>query len=86
MAELALVQSEPVADEQPTFADFWLLYPKRIARMEAEKAWQKLSAAQCVEAVTGLLSWRAVWIAESRLQFVPNASTWLNQQIGRAHV
>ena len=64
----------------PTFDDFWLLYPKRIAKMEAQKAWRRLSTAQCVEALNGLCLWRSVWIAEGRLQFVPNASTWLNQQ------
>ena len=71
---------EATADEQPTFADFWLLYPKRIARMEAEKSWLKLTAAQRVEALSGLVEWRNVWLSEGRLQFVPNASTWLNQQ------
>jgi hypothetical protein len=80
MAELALVHSEQPQGEEVTFADFWLLYPKRIARMEAEKSWEKLSPVQCVEAIVGLLSWRSVWITEGRLQFVPNASTWLNQQ------
>ena len=70
--------AEPVAE--PTFADFWLLYPKRIAKMEAEKAWNKISDAQRVEALTALTAWRSVWIADGRLQFVPNASTWINQQ------
>ena len=71
---------EATADEQPTFADFWLLYPKRIARMEAEKSWRRLSPSQALDAVTALVSWRGVWLAEGRIQFVPNASTWLNQQ------
>jgi len=76
---LALVPTE-VVDEQPTFADFWLLYPKRIAKMEAEKAWNRTSAAERVESLTALIAWRSVWIAEGRLQFVPNASTWINQK------
>lgn len=71
---------EPVAEQEPTFADFWLMFPKRVCKMEAEKAWRKLTPAERVQALIGLLSWRAVWLAEGRLQFVPNASTWLNQQ------
>lgn len=68
------------SDLDPTFADFWLLFPKRIARMEAHKAWSKLKPAQHVEALVGLVEWRKVWLSEGRLQFVPNASTWLNQE------
>ena len=63
-----------------TFNDFWTLWPKRVARMEAERAWQRLSSVQHVEALTALVSWRSVWLARGELQYVPNASTWLNQQ------
>lgn len=77
---LALVSEAQETTADPTFADFWLLYPKRIQRMEGEKAWNKLTPEQRVDALLGLLSWRSVWLAEGRLQFVPNASTWLNQQ------
>jgi hypothetical protein len=83
MTGLALVHDQDNAREEscaPTFDDFWLLYPKRIAKMEAEKAWLKLDNAQTVAALCSLVNWRSVWMAEGRLQFVPNASTWLNQQ------
>lgn len=69
-----------VPEATPTFNDFWTLWPKRVARMEAEKAWKRLEDAQRVEALVGLVDWRSVWLSEGRLQFVPNASTWLNQQ------
>ena len=72
--------TDATANDEPTFADFWLLYPKRIARMEAEKSWSKLCGEMQIQALTSLLNWRSVWLAEGRLQFVPNASTWLNQQ------
>lgn len=75
---LQMVANNP--EPEATFADFWCLFPKRICRMEAEKAWIKLSPAQRVDALVGLCAWRPVWIAENRLQYVPNASTWLNQQ------
>jgi len=77
---LSVVATSEEIIAAPSFEDFWLLYPKRIARMEAEKAWRKLDNAQIVAALSGLVNWRSVWIADGRLQFVPNASTWLNQQ------
>lgn len=83
MTNLVQIKSRDNADVEnasPTFADFWLLYPKRIARMEAEKSWSRLCAADRVAALVGLVDWRQVWLRDGRLQFVPNASTWLNQQ------
>lgn len=71
---------EPTAYAEPTFADFWLLYPKRVARMEAEKAWNRLTGADRVGALTGLIPWRSYWLAAGKLEFVPHAATWLNQQ------
>jgi DNA replication protein DnaC len=75
---LALVKDQP--QDEVSFADFWLLFPKRVARMEAEKAWNRLNGVQRVDALIGLSLWRPVWLAEGRLGYVPHASTWLNQQ------
>jgi hypothetical protein len=77
---LALVKDSDLPNDSATFADFWTLWPKRVARMEAEKAWKRLTPSECVAALVGLIAWRPLWIAEGRLQYVPNASTWLNQQ------
>ncbi len=63
-----------------TFDDFWTLYPKRIARKEAERQWNRLSEANKVEALTALLGWRKVWLARGELQYTPNAGTWLHQE------
>ena len=67
-------------DEQPTFAAFWLLWPKRVAKFEAERAWKRLSAADQIDALIGLVAWRQVWIRRGEMQYVPYASTWLHQQ------
>ena len=66
-------------DEHPTFAAFWLLYPRRVAKFEAERAWKRLSAADQLDAVIGLVAWRQEWIKRGEMQFVPYASTWLHQ-------
>lgn len=67
-------------NDAPTFEDFWLLWPKRVARMNAEKAWNRLNGADRVGAVTALVQWRTYWLARGELEYVPHAATWLNQQ------
>ena len=65
------------AQQQATFDDFWTLYPKRIARLDAVKAWAKLSDAERMDALVALVKWRRVWLARDEMQFVPHAATWL---------
>lgn len=63
------------------FADFWLAYPNRKARQDAERAWAKLSP----DADTQALILSAVarqhqgedWLKDGG-RFIPHASTWLN--------
>lgn len=71
---LALVKDESI---NATFADFWLLYPRRVARKDAQKAWDRMSASDRIEALTALVAWRRVW-ATKDLEYLPYPSTWLN--------
>ena len=80
MTNLRVVGNAVDEDEQPTFAAFWLLYPKRVAKVEAERQWNRLSAADQLDAIIGLVAWRQVWLKRGEMQFVPHASTWLHQQ------
>lgn len=61
-----------------TFEDFWLMYPKRVARRDAEKAWARVSPEERVAALVALVKWRRVWLARGEIQYVPHAATWLN--------
>ncbi len=65
-------------DEAPTFAAFWLLYPRKVARFDSEKAWKRLGEADQLAAIVGLVAWRQVWMRRGEMQFVPHAATWLN--------
>ena len=63
------------------FETFWLAYPKKIAKQDAEKAFTKLNPdaelqAKILQAV-GRAAKSPDWIKESG-QFIPNAATWLN--------
>lgn len=77
MAELALVQTgaEP-ENARASFDDFWCLYPKKMARKDAMKAWQQLSEADRMAAMVAIVDWRRVWMARD-IQYAPHAATWL---------
>ena len=66
-----------ILEAAPDFQDFWLLYPRRVARKDALKAWGKLSPAQQVAAITALVEWRRVW-ANKDLDYLPYPATWIN--------
>lgn len=61
-----------------TFDDFWLLYPRRVARKNALKAWSKIHPSHHIELMTSLAAWRSHWIGATDVQFIPHAATWLN--------
>jgi len=63
------------------FNEFWSLYPRKIAKATARKAWQKLSAEQQLMAAKAIDTHCQYWRAkETELEFIPHASTWLNQE------
>jgi hypothetical protein len=66
-----------ILDAAPDFSDFWLLYPRRVARKDAITAWMKLTPNQQIQAVVAMVDWRRVW-AKKDLDYVPHAATWLN--------
>jgi uncharacterized protein YdaU (DUF1376 family) len=67
----------------PDFNKFWAKYPRKIGRVNAEKAW--LKSATSPEAVAAILDGlsRAVkcrqWLSDGG-QFIPHASTWLRRE------
>lgn len=78
MTQLHLVGEAVVdTDEQLTFDALWLLYPKKVARLDAKKAWDRLNVADRLAAVIGLVAWRQVWL-RGEMQFAPHCATWLN--------
>jgi Helix-turn-helix domain len=69
------------AVESSGFADFWDLYPRRVARARTVKAFRAAVAADGLGAVAdGLAAWLTHWrAAGTEVQFVPYPTTWLNQ-------
>ena len=63
-----------------TFQSFWTLYPRKVSRKMAEKAWSKLSTAEQAQALEALPAHIRYWnAADTAKEFIPYASSWLNQ-------
>ena len=61
------------------FDEFWSLYPRKIAKATARKAWAKLSAEQQLMAAKAIDTHCQYWSAkETELEFIPHPATWLN--------
>jgi len=63
------------------FDEFWSLYPRKIAKAVARKAWQRLSEEQQLMAAKAIDEHCQYWNAkETELDFIPHPATWLNQE------
>jgi hypothetical protein len=63
------------------FDEFWMLYPRKVAKASARKAWKKLTETQQLEAAKAIANHCQYWKAkETTLEFIPHAATWLNQE------
>ena len=63
------------------FDEFWMLYPRKVAKASARKVWQKLTEEQQLLAAKAISNHCQYWKAkETALDYIPHASTWLNQE------
>lgn len=62
------------------FVDFWNLYPRKVCRKPAETAWNKLKLDERTAAMEAILIHIKYWQVQGTMkEFIPHASTWLNQ-------
>jgi len=64
-----------------SFDDFWKIYPRRVGRMKAERAWKKLPASEQAAVIHGVELWKQTfqWRSMDGM-YIPYASTFLHQQ------
>jgi hypothetical protein len=63
------------------FDEFWSLYPRKIAKATARKAWQRLTPEQQLMAAKAIDTHCQYWSAkETELEFIPHPATWINQE------
>jgi len=75
------INGKNVAEE--TFEIFWKIYPKKIGKAVAKKSWIKLSPGEdiCKKIATALqYQMQSDQWQKSSGQYIPNPSTWLNQE------
>jgi len=68
-----------VSDSVDLFNQFWKLYPKKEAKIAAEKAFLKTNPLEFNQIIESLKKWTTSdkWTKQGG-EFIPNAATWLN--------
>ena len=61
------------------FDEFWKLYPRRVAKLVAHRIWNRLSKKDKT-IISIMLPLHILRWEEKELQYIPHASTWLNQK------
>ncbi len=67
---------------QPTFDDFWLAYPRKIAKADAKRSWDKAVTKIKIDPadiVAGAKRYAAAKRGTEQ-QYIAHAATWINQQ------
>lgn len=63
----------------PTFDAWWALYPKKVGKGAAVKAWEKAAASVGPERLMAALEVQAPLLRQHDRRYQPHPSTWLNQ-------
>ena len=62
------------------FEEFWMEYPKKVAKKAAQKAWKRLKSEDKNAVGTAIKQHKKFWaIKETSNDYIPQPSTWLNQ-------
>ena len=80
MGEVVRLGNEEYERPLTSFEQFWQIWPKRVAKADAEKAWHKLSFEQRSKALAALPSHISVWAERGDTQFIPYPATWIRGQ------
>ena len=74
---LAIVKTTDALEAQIDFDSFWLLYPRKVCKKDARKAWDRVAPADRPKAIEAVAAWRRIW-ANKEIEYVPHAASWLN--------
>jgi hypothetical protein len=78
---LSLVNVPHETADAATFEDFWLVYPRKEAKKDAKKFWDRMTSADQLLAVCAAVDWRRVWRLQNRdTRMIPMPATWLNAE------
>lgn len=75
--QIEFFAAPPIA-ELIEFDQFWQLYPRKVAKKEARKAWAQIGPAERAAAIDCIEAHTRMWWAEGRSSAqLPHAATWL---------
>jgi hypothetical protein len=61
------------------FTEWYAIYPKKVARKDAEKAWKKLSVDEQAQAIEALPNHIKYWdLKGTDKEYIPYPASWLN--------
>jgi len=63
-----------------SFDDWYATYPQKQGKATAKKRWAKMTNDERQACVDAQPQWNAYWQAKGEAQFIPHASTFLNQR------
>ena len=74
-----VIEPEVLTDKESWFNEFWSLYPKKVKKQDAVKAFNKVCKSQrdFDEIMAGLKRFLPTW---KDPQFIPHPTSWLNQK------
>jgi hypothetical protein len=70
-------KNSPSAEAEAAFAEFWTLYPRKVGKIDAEKAWSK-ACKRVAEPAEIIAALRRFDFPLER-QYVPHPAAWLNK-------
>ena len=63
------------------FADFYSLYPRKMGRKDAERAWNRLTPIQQAESLEAMPNYLKYWkVKETAKDFIPYPASFLNAE------
>ena len=69
---------KPLESKYMNFSDFYDLYPRKMARKDAEKAWRSMTVIEQEKALEALPNHLKYWkIKETAKDFIPYPASWL---------
>jgi len=80
--ESGSISKTEIEPQLTSFAEWWGLYPKKLSRKKAERAWNRLSISNRKLAFDGLEAWKQTeqWQKDGG-QYIPYAEKFLNQEL-----
>ena len=65
--------------KEEKFNKFWALYPRKVAKVSAQRSWKRLTNKN-IESIFKVFHEHLIRWKYKDIQFVPHASTWINQR------